>query len=260
MDEQQKNLPLLDDSAQNVSQTTDSEFKRFLKNEVGIKRNEYFDKIVEQGFPCYVALLVDDFSHKPKLFCGQVGEIESVELPYNNKNEYLVKFFNYETDEGLGYERLINKKNLLPLFDFGPSVYNTKITEIRNRWEEQEVHSILNWKLTGHKKTRSRFKKGHLVTVQFDFEQEATNGEKIVVQAGQIGIISHKFKLNEELRGNNVEVTFRSIPFGTLVENRTKIANAKAHELTSEVIGAPWEIKIFIKQDFLFPLYWQALE
>jgi hypothetical protein len=244
-------------------------------------RNELFDRIVYSGMSCYAALRKDFVKTKYfryNLFCGQVGEIENV-ISQKNKDCYLVTFTDYKNN-GDDYARcFIEKKYLLPLFCFYPTIYKNIITihnkysddpvvlkleekltiqKIRDDWEERDFSVNLNdIQLTKHTRVKTRFNRGQLVTVLFDFKPkvETKENESFIIQAGQVGIIS-----NDEKNKNFVEVTFWSIPFGLLAVKGENFVSSTPEQNPLSYATNPWEKKISIDKNFLFPLYCEELE
>lgn len=249
------------------------------KTEKILLRNELFDRIVNSVDSRYVALrkdFLDDF--KKKLFCGQIGIIEDVILGEKTNKYCSVVFPNYANNERPFYQCLIEKHYLLPLFEFDPQTYretetiagqnekilekkglrNLTLDEIRHEWETAEFDVIQNTGLKKHNQYKNRFKRGRLVTIQFDFTQGTDDGRTFNIQAGQIGIISN------EKRNNFVEVTFWTIPVGLLALERKNFVswtqNDKQNDNPVNYAINLWKRKIVIHQDFLFPLYCEELE
>lgn len=283
-----ESIPQQIELSEDISQQIDI-FSKERKEKI---RDELFDRIVNSGINCYVALRQDfvkeNYFHY-NLFCGQVAEIENVILE-KNKKWYSLSFKDYKNNENEYAHCLIEKKDLLPLFCFHPDYYKTietkhdkdeedsielnkeedpielneidKITihEIRNIWEEKDFNISQNdKKLSKHTKLRSRFKRGHLVTVLVDFKKEDETDENedvIEIQAGQVGIISN----DKKNKNNLVEVTFWSIPFGRLPFARKKLVSSPAKSKPSNYAINPWEIQISIHKDYLFPLYFEELK
>lgn len=263
-----------DDSAQENFSVENVEFRE-------THRNELFDRIVYSGMSCYAALRKDFFKEnyfRYNLFCGQVGEIENV-ISQKNKKCYLVTFTDYKNNENEYAHCLIEKKDLLPLFCFDPITYekiNTihnkyseepkilqkdvpmTIQKIRDEWEEQDFSVSLNdKKLKKHNKSETRFNRGQLVTVVFDFKPKGETNEKesFLIQAGQVGIIS-----NDKKNKNFVEVIFWSIPFGLLaLKGENFVSAPQKFDLSRYAINS-WERKISIHKDYLFPLYCEELK
>ena len=230
-------------------------------------RNKLFDYLVNTKTFCYAALLID-YPAK-NLFCGQIGEIESVILDEKDKDSYLLTFIDYDHERERFAYCLVKKKHLLPLFSFDPLEYdqievvhdaNEKITinEIRNRWEQlpDGLNSSTS-KLIKHETVSMRFEIGRLVTVQVDIEQKLFNNESFTIQAGQIGIIS------DSLNTNAVEVTFWSMPFPQLAVRRKELVEKRtALSLNQDLESyAPksWKRTINIDENLLFPLYCEQL-
>jgi hypothetical protein len=240
--------------------------------------------MVTNGICCYVALLID-YPEK-NLFCGQVGEIQHVQID-QNENFYFLIFIDFQNNENNFAYCVVEKNYLLPLFSSDPDEdqkieipfqedKNKKpitLQEVRDKWEEFQVHNISTLGLKLHKKVASRFEIGQLVTLQFDIEQKMSNNEAFTIQAGQVGIISktqdldtgtqnldtETQKLDTETQDldleiqkldNCVEVTFLSIPFGELAREREKLVSLSTSSR---------ERKICIHKDFLFPLYCEKL-
>lgn len=233
-------------------------------------RNELFDRLVVSEMELYVALLIDNPPNDPQnnLFCGNVGEINPVVMEGTVKDYYDVSFINYKDNEDEFSRCCVNKKNLLPLFCFNPMTYDTIITErgeqernlpdrqfsiseIREQWEKLNFDIISNNTLKNHKRVDTRFEVGKLVTVQFDFQQQVRDStENLIIQAGQVGIISK----TENLNINYVEVTFFSMSFAELVYKRKKLVSLDIPTNSS------WRKKICIDKNYLFPLYAEQLQ
>src|SRR6476646_271263 len=203
--------------------------KLLSKKDKADSKNELFDRIVNSGFFCYAALLIDNL--EIPLFSGQVGEIQDVMIDEKHKNSYLVAFIDFENGENEFAYCYIKKEHLLPLFSFNSAVYENIITtttferkknqapmtlkQVQDKWKELEVYASSNLELAPHKKFPPRFPVGQLVTVQVDIFTE-----NCTIQAGQTGIIS-------DIKENDmVEVTFWSIPFGTLTLERNELVPA----------------------------------
>jgi hypothetical protein len=232
-------------------------------------RNKLFDYLVNTKTFCYAALLVD-YPAK-NLFCGQIGEIESVILDdEKDQDSYLLTFIDYDHEKQRFAHGLVKKKHLLPLFSFDPIKYdqievvhdaNEKITinEIRNRWEELPggLNSSTSDDLIKHQTASMRFEIGRLVTVQVDIEQKLSNNESFTIQAGQIGIIS------DSLKTNGVEVTFWSMPFPELAVRRKELVEKRTSLPLNQDLEsyAPrsWTKTINIDENLLFPLYCEQL-
>jgi hypothetical protein len=206
-------------------------------------RNQLFDIFVDTEDFFFAALRIDD--KKNKLFCGQVCEITD-SFEKNGLNCFLVVFTDFLNGEEI-LECFIEKKHLLPLFDFNPKLYKEETQNARTEWEKYEVHNISTLQIKPHKKVENRFEIGQLVTLQLDFEQNCDDNTKIDIQAGQVGVIS------KILDDANVEVTFRSIALGTLAQV-VQVPELENFRVTD------WEKKIHICKDFLFPLYCEALK
>ena len=242
-------------------------------------RNELFDRIINSGYICYAALLVD--YSKKNLFCGQIGEIQRVRIEKKNENSYYLIFTDYTNREKQFAYCFVKKQDLLPLFYSDPNQdkkiettfegkTNQKfmtLEQIRDEWQKNDVSDILNRetnKLLPHNKVKTRFKRGELVTIQidFEFEQEMPTNETFTIQAGQIGIISSSNDLKDD--SGAVEVIFCSIPFGKLArekENKKEdlvsfISNQNSDSFATNF----WKKKIHIDKHYLFPLYTEKLE
>jgi hypothetical protein len=266
------------DSAQENFSIENVEFRENL-------RNELFDRIAYSGMSCYAALRKDFVKEKYfryNIFCGQVAEIENV-ISQKNKECYVLTFTDYKNNENEYAHCVIEKKYLLPLFCFDPTIYKKMKTihneysdepkvlrkdrvmtvqEIRDQWEEQDFSVNLNdTQLTKHTKLETRFNRGQLVTVVFDFKpkSETNENENFIIQAGQVGIISND-KKNDKKNKNFVEVTFWSIPFGLLALKGENFVSSPLKHNPLIYATNPSEKKISIHKDFLFPLYCEALE
>lgn len=245
------------------------------KNKTENNRNKLFDYLVNTKIFCYAALLVD-YPEK-NLFCGQIGEIESVIIDEKDKDSYLLTFIDYDHEkQGFAY-CLVKKKHLLPLFSFDPTKYekievihdadenilkkNEKITinEIRNRWEELPggLNSSTSDDLIKHETISMRFEIGRLVTIEVDIEQKLSNNESFAIQAGQIGIIS------DSLKTNGVEVTFWSMPFPELAVRRKELVEKRVslspNQNLESYATSSWKRTINIDENLLFPLYCEQL-
>ena len=230
-------------------------------------RNKLFDSLVNTKIFFYAALLTD--YPDAQLFCGQIGDIESVIIDEEDTDSYLLTFIDYDHERQEIAQCLVKKKHLLPLFSFDPIKYekievihdaNEKITikEIRNRWEELlDVSNSSTSKLIKHETVSMRFEIGRLVTVQVDIEQKLSNNESFTIQAGQIGIIS------DSLKTNGVEVTFWSMPFPELAVRRKELVEKRASLSLNQDLEsyAPisWKKTINIDENLLFPLYCEQL-
>ena len=137
---------------------------------------------------------------------------------------------------------------------------NEKITinEIRDKWEIEDFPVIQNSAIKQHTKFTTRFRRGQLVTVQFDFEQKVKINENetatYIIQAGQTGIIS------DYINSNILEVTFWAIPFVLLALERKDFVSSPPKDNPFSYAINSWKRKIFIHKDFLFPLYCKDLQ
>ncbi len=220
-------------------------------------RNLLFDLIIESGVS--FAALIKDYE-KNNLFCGQVGEVTlTVET-----DTCLVTFINFQNDQNEYNYGIIEKENLLPLFNYWQRENNNikiilpidnenvnlitsekeylTIPEIRDKWEELKLHSAPSLPLIKHNKIDSRFDVGRLITIQFDVKQEFKDDElkSFFIQAGEVGLISRI------RRYDFVEVTFFPRVLGELA--------VEADKLLASTID-PEEITIKIHKNFFFPLY-----
>lgn len=136
------------------------------------------------------------------------------------------------------------------------------IQQIRDQWEKRDLNRNLNdTKLRKHNKLKTRFDRGQLVTVVFDFKLEIKTDENnnFIIQAGQVGIISSDNN-NDKNNNNFVEVIFWSIPFELLALNGAGFVSSPPEENPLVYATNPWEKKISIDKNFLFPLYCEELE
>lgn len=136
----------------------------------------------------YVVLLIDNPPDDPldNLFCGNVGEIDDVLIDEKYKKCFNVLFIDYKKNDIDFSQCMVNNAYLLPLFCFDPMTYNKIIPEpgeeetnlpkenfsinaIREQWEKFNFDAIKNNTLRNHKKMKTQFKVGKLVTIQFDF-------------------------------------------------------------------------------------------
>jgi len=256
----------MDDTAQNQENNPKQVNEKF--------RNILFDLIVESGLECYVALLVDidiDLTNKKHLFCGQVGKIEKIVPEQETEGYYLVTFLDYKKDQETYYGGYVKKENLLPLFSFDPDknknytepLKNQNIDEIREKWASRKFEVKKKNELKPHKKSANPFRVGQLVTIEFDVKQDLPNNENFIIQAGQTGIISKKFKKTDFVTDNTdlvtdntdfVEVTFWSMPFELLALEKKKLFRSPYRFRYSS-----WEKKIRINKNYLLPLYVENL-
>lgn len=234
----------------------------------------------------YAALLKDE--SEQNLFCGQVGEVQDVIIANNpEKDCCFLTFIDFDNDEHYITNCVVKKENLLPLFSFDPTRYeqtkvklngqlgedNYTIKKIRDYWDESEVHEISKEKLKNHNRSDTRFEIGQLVTVEIDFEQKMSNNEVVIIQAGQTGIISKDSTKIPDMGSDIVEVTFWSIPFGSLASERKELvsesllqnlANGASSLNTGNLedsfdlesfVTSSWKKIIRIHKDYLLSLY-----
>ena len=238
----------------------------------------------------YAALLKDE--SEQNLFCGQVGEVQDVIIANNpEKDCCFLTFIDFDNDEHYITNCVVKKENLLPLFSFDPTRYeqtkvklngqlgedNYTIKKIRDYWDESEVHEISKEKLKNHNRSDTRFEIGQLVTVEIDFEQKMSNNEVVIIQAGQTGIISKDSTKIPDMGSDIVEVTFWSIPFGSLASERKELvsesllqnlANGASSLNTGNLedsfdlesfVTSSWKKIIRIHKDYLLSLYVENL-
>lgn len=129
----------------------------------------------------------------------------------------------------------------MPLFFFAPHEYLSEVRKIRAEQENDRVQpdTLI---LQPHRKSKSinRFTLNRLVTIQTDFKQvgeDKNQPKKIIVEAGQVGIISNI--TNDEY----VEVLFRSLALGMLLSERL-LPKHGSNTLSY------WELRIKIKISF----------
>jgi hypothetical protein len=256
----EKKRKILDDSAQE---------NMGVANQKKDYRNRLLDAMFDSRIVKYAALLKDE--SEQNLFCGQVGEVQAVTIANNpEKDCCFLTFIDFDNDEHYITNCVVKKENLLPLFSFDPTRYeqtkvklngqlgedNYTIKKIRDYWDESEVHEISKEKLKNHSRSDTRFEIGQLVTVEFDVKQNLPNNGDFIIQAGQTGIISKKFKNTDFVTDNTdlVEVTFWSMPFGLLALEKKKLFKSPNRFRYSF-----WEKKIRINKNYLLPLYVENL-
>lgn len=184
---------------------------------------------------------------EPYLYCGQVGSV--VFLP--DPKTCWVQFY----DDSKQERKLIHQLelpiiDLLPLFFFSPEHYLTEVNKYREEFANcqkfQFNQTTETRNLQNHLQVSKRFLVNQLVTVGTDFE-ETVKGDKISVQAGQVGRIS------ETLDNNLVKVIFRSMPFAALIQR------IKENHIALDSYWSDWCIEITIQKNYLFPLYYKNL-
>lgn len=274
-----------DDSAQENLKPQDQK-KKF--------RNALLDSMFNSGIVKYAALLKDESEHN--LFCGQVGEVQDVTIATAKNPEKDCCFLTFIDFDNNGHDItncVVKKENLLPLFSFDPTedetittIFKDRLVEsiwtmkkIRDEWDEHEVHYISKEKLKKHTRSETRFEIGQLVTVEVDFKQTLRNpnNEVFIIQAGQTGIISKTHALDTTLDTDCVEVTFWSMPFGSLASERKELvskslpqnlANVASSSNTDSLedsldieslVDSSWTKTIRIHKDHVFPLYCETL-
>lgn len=265
----EKKRKILDDSAQENMQP-DYQKKDYRK----ILLNAMFDsKIVK-----YAALLKDE--SEQNLFCGQVGQVQDVTIANNPEEDCcFLKFIDFDNDEDEIINCIVKKENLLPLFSLDPTAYEqTKvevkgplrdkvctIKEIRDDWDKYEVHEISNEQLKNHSRCDTRFEIGQLVTVEVNVKQELSNNESFSIQAGQTGIISKDSTKISNTENDLVEVTFWSMPFGSLASERKELVSEFLpgnldSSYVNSLVTSPWKKIIRIHKNYVFPLYYEILQ
>lgn len=278
----EKKRKILDDSAQE---------NMGVANQKKDYRNRLLDAMFDSRIVKYAALLKDE--SEQNLFCGQVGEVQAVTIANNpEKDCCFLTFIDFDNDEHYITNCVVKKENLLPLFSFDPTRYeqtkvklngqlgedNYTIKKIRDYWDESEVHEISKEKLKNHSRSDTRFEIGQLVTVEIDFEQKMSNNEVVIIQAGQTGIISKDSIKIPDMGSDIVEVTFWSIPFGSLASERKELvsesllqnlANGASSLNTGSLedsfdleslVTSSWKKIIRIHKDYVFPLYCETLQ